>query len=54
MDTMNRLLNGEDANVNSGIGVKLFDADNGMPAGDLWEPPFDYKALYRQAWGLDG
>jgi ribose transport system substrate-binding protein len=54
MDSMNRLLNGEDADVNSGIGVKLFDAENGMPSGEFWEPPFDYRQLYREAWGIDG
>lgn len=52
VDALNRLLNGEEA-VNSGMGVKLFDADHDFPEGRVWEPPYDYRALYRKAWGLD-
>lgn len=38
--------------VDSGIGVQLFDKDHNMPSGDRYEPPFDYAALYKKAWGV--
>ncbi|MDW5597634.1 substrate-binding domain-containing protein [Conexibacter stalactiti] len=53
IDSLNRILNEEDPDVNSGIGVKLFDEEHDFPSGDDWVPPYDYQALYRKAWGVD-
>ncbi|MFM8884035.1 MAG: sugar ABC transporter substrate-binding protein [Solirubrobacterales bacterium] len=50
VDTMNRLLNGEEA-APSGIGLQLFDADNNLGKTGGWEPPVDYKAAYAKTWG---
>lgn len=51
VDALNRILQGE-APVPTGMGLQLFDADNNVPASGAYAPPFDYKALYKQAWGV--
>jgi len=51
VDALNRLLQGEEP-VPTGMGLQLFDADNNVPASGGYVPPFDYKAIYQQAWGV--
>lgn len=51
IDTINRVLHGQEA-VNSGIGIQVFDEEHNRPAGDAWQPPYDFKSLYAQAWGI--
>lgn len=51
VDSMNRLLNGEDP-VPSGIGLQLFDAEHNLGKTGGWEPPVDYKSIYSAVWGL--
>jgi ribose transport system substrate-binding protein len=53
IDGLVRILAGEEP-VNSGIGLQLFDADHNMPASGGYNPPFDFRATYRKAWGVDG
>ena len=49
-DALNRLFNGEQPQP-SGIGLGFYDKDHGLPpAGQAYEPPVDYKALYEEAW----
>jgi ribose transport system substrate-binding protein len=49
MDAVNRLLNGEEP-ANSGNGIGMFDAENGLPDSGQWEPPIDFAAGYEKAW----
>lgn len=51
VDALNRILQGEEP-VPTGMGLQLFDADNNVPASGGYVPPFDYKAIYQQAWGV--
>jgi len=51
VDALNRILQGEEP-VPTGMGLQLFDADTNVPASGGYVPPFDYKAIYKQAWGL--
>jgi ribose transport system substrate-binding protein len=56
MDALNRLLGGErptPTGFPSGNGAQLFTADENMPAGKRWEPPVDFHAAYRKAWGAE-
>lgn len=58
-DAVNRLLNGEPV-VDSGIGLQTIDVDNNLPASGGYDgnldadgnPVRDYRAAYRQLWGL--
>ena len=34
------------------MGLQLFDAESNVPASGGYAPPFDYKAIYQQAWGV--
>ncbi len=51
VDDMNRLFHNQSP-VPSGIGLESFDTSHNFPSGDLWQPPIDFKADYRKAWGL--
>jgi ribose transport system substrate-binding protein len=51
VDALNRILQGEEP-VPTGMGLQLFDADTNVPASGGYVPPFDYKAIYKQAWEL--
>lgn len=48
MDTLNRLFNGEKPKP-SGQGIGWVDAENVPPAGEGYQPPIDYEAIYRKA-----
>jgi ribose transport system substrate-binding protein len=50
IDALNRLFNDEKPKT-SGIGMQVFDRDHNMPKSGPWQPPVDYKAAYRKAWG---
>jgi ribose transport system substrate-binding protein len=54
IDSLNRIIDGQSPKVDSGIGVQLFDQEHNFPSGENWEPPFDFRALYRKAWGVEG
>lgn len=52
-DTLNRLFAGESpADLPSqGGGWQFLDKDHNLPAeGEQWEPPFDYRQIYRTMW----
>lgn len=51
VDALNRLLQGEEP-VPTGMGLQLFDADHNVPASGGYAPPFDYKSVYKKAWGV--
>jgi ribose transport system substrate-binding protein len=51
VDDLNRLFNNQKA-APSGIGLQSFDTDHNFPSGDLWQPPIDFKAAYKKAWGV--
>jgi ribose transport system substrate-binding protein len=52
IDSMNSLFHGEKPQ-DSGIGYRLIDHDHNLPpAGQGYEPPVDYKAAYKKAWGV--
>ena len=52
IDSLNSLFHGEKPQ-DSGIGYKLIDRDHNLPpAGQGYEPPVDYKAAYKKAWGV--
>jgi ribose transport system substrate-binding protein len=55
LDDMVRLLAGEKEVSKSGADLQVIDAENNLPAGkgEPFEPPVDYKALYREAWGVE-
>lgn len=52
VDALNRILQGEEPEP-TGMGLQLFDADNNVPASGGYVPPFDYKAIYQEAWGVN-
>ncbi|HCB03536.1 MAG TPA: sugar ABC transporter substrate-binding protein, partial [Nocardioides bacterium] len=46
-----RLLAGEQQGQ-SGVGIAVFDADNGLPSeGKAWSVDIDYKPVYKAMWG---
>ncbi len=49
-DTMNRVLAGAEP-APAGIGFKLIDADNNLPASGNYRSAVDFKAAYRAVWG---
>jgi ribose transport system substrate-binding protein len=51
VDALNRILQGEEP-APTGMGLQLFDAESNVPASGGYVPPFDYKAIYQQAWGV--
>jgi ribose transport system substrate-binding protein len=51
IDSLVRLFAGEEPK-DSGIGLQLFDQEHNMPAKGGYVPPFDYRAIYREAWGV--
>jgi ribose transport system substrate-binding protein len=51
IDAINRLMHGEEP-VSSGIGHQIFTQDQNIPAEGGYRPPFDFKAAYREAWGV--
>jgi ribose transport system substrate-binding protein len=52
VDSLNRLFAGEQPQP-SGIGLQAFDKTHNTPQSGRWEPPVDYKAAYKKAWGVD-
>lgn len=51
-DMINRLLAGEEQGQ-SGVGIAVFDADNGLPPeGEAWSVGIDYKPVYKAMWGV--
>lgn len=52
VDTMNRVLAGDEA-VPEGIGFQAVDREHNMPPrGEGWEPSVDYKGVYKRVWGV--
>lgn len=51
VDTLNRLMQGE-KQAPSGMGLQSYDLDHNFPSTGRWEPPIDYKAAYKKAWGV--
>lgn len=49
MDALNRYFNGT-APRPEGLGFRMIDKDNGVPASGGYVSPIDYKTLYMQAW----
>lgn len=53
VDGMIRLFAGEKEIGNSGAGYQVVDAEHNLPSsGEIYRPPVDYQALYREAWGI--
>lgn len=51
-DVVNRVLAGAEQ-TGSGVGVAVFDRDNGLPAkGTDWVTDIDYRAAFKEAWGV--
>lgn len=51
-DVINRLFAGE-KQAGSGVGVAVFDKENGLPAeGDDWVTSIDYKKVFEEVWGV--
>jgi ribose transport system substrate-binding protein len=51
VDTLNSLFLGKPP-ADSGIGWTLADAEHNIPASGAFNPPVDFKAAYKKAWGL--
>jgi ribose transport system substrate-binding protein len=52
VDSLNSLFHGEKPQE-SGIGWRLIDREHNLPpAGQGYEPPVDFKAAYKRAWGV--
>lgn len=51
VDTLNSLFLGQTP-ADSGIGWTLADATHNVPASGPFVPPVDFKAAYKQAWGI--
>lgn len=51
-DAMNRVLNGGEP-APTGMGLQLWDEGNNLPPlGHAWDPNVDFRALYKEAWGV--
>jgi ribose transport system substrate-binding protein len=51
LDSLNRLFNGQPL-VPEGIGFRLIDKEhNMMPPGKDYEPPLDFRSVYKKSWG---
>lgn len=50
VDTLNRLMNGE-KQAPSGMGLQAYDKTTNVPSAGRWEPPIDYKSVYKKTWG---
>jgi ribose transport system substrate-binding protein len=53
IDTMNSVFRGTRP-VDSGLGWVLADRDHNVPASGAYEPPIDFRAAFRRAWGVQG
>jgi ribose transport system substrate-binding protein len=51
IDGLVRLFAGREP-VSSGIGIQVYDADHNVPKTGGYVAPFDFRAAYRQAWGV--
>ena len=51
VDTMNSVFRGEKP-AYSGLGWQLVDASHNLPASGAWQAPYDFKAIYKKAWGV--
>ncbi len=54
-DALVRIFAGRDpAEVETGIGLKVYDADNNLPTdGSAYESEFDFPAAYYRMWGVE-
>lgn len=50
VDTLNSIFRDEEP-ADSGLGWQIVDSTN-VPTTDQFEPPFDFKGIYRKAWGI--
>jgi ribose transport system substrate-binding protein len=51
IDTLNSLFQNKKPAF-SGLGWQLVDATHNLPASGPWQSPIDFKAAYKQAWGI--
>lgn len=51
IDALNRIFHGEKP-VGSGIGIQVFDQKHNLPKSGPYKAPYDFKALYKKAWGV--
>jgi len=51
IDTLNSIFRNEKP-ADSGIGWTIVDKDHGLPKEGGYEPPVDFKAAYKKAWGI--
>jgi ribose transport system substrate-binding protein len=51
VDTAIRVLNGEEVQV-TGDGLQIVDAEHGLPATGDYDPGVDFRAAYRELWGV--
>jgi ribose transport system substrate-binding protein len=52
VDTMNSLFAGKPASF-SGLGWQLVDRTHNLPASGAFDPPVDFKGIYKKAWGVN-
>lgn len=53
VDRLSRILQGDTALFNIGLGLQAIDKDNNLPAaGQPWAPNVDYVGAYKSAWGV--
>ncbi|MGB2757347.1 MAG: substrate-binding domain-containing protein [Acidimicrobiia bacterium] len=52
VDITNRIFAKADPTVNQGISWQLVDKDHNLPASGPYVPPVDFKAAYREVWGV--
>jgi ribose transport system substrate-binding protein len=51
IDALNRIFHGQKP-VKSGIGIQVFDQTHNLPSSGGYKAPYDFKALYKKAWGV--
>lgn len=53
VDNLNRAFLGQPGASNSGIGLMAYDKNHNLPPkGEAFQPPIDYVAAYKKAWGV--
>jgi ribose transport system substrate-binding protein len=50
IDTLNSVFNGKQPD-DSGLGWQMIDLTHNLPAGAVWEPAVNFKAMYLKRWG---
>ena len=53
LDALNRIFHDEEP-VPSGVGIQYFDSKRNMAENGPYKAPFDYAAVYKEAWGAGG